>query len=162
MANLRIVTPPPPPLGQGLGLAKIGPAGARRGPHNGIFGHKNGYTGRFFLRFKTFFRGFAGCPTVWEGSETVADWLWAPLTGEGVPPPLFENFPKFFWEICFKFFFSSKNTFYGFPGPKKVFLSKRIFFRLQCFFLGLSHFWACGPRETPRTGRRGPKTVFWP
>ena len=65
-------------------LAIFGPAapgkppGRAAGAPKRYFGHKNGHTGRF-PGLKTFFRGFAGCPTVLEGSQTVGDQLWAPL-----------------------------------------------------------------------------------
>ena len=170
-------------------------------PQNGILAIKRA-TVVDFLRLKTFFRRFAGCPTVWEGSEAVIDQSWTPLGGgppHGAgPEKLWKNFQnlfskKKFWSkntfygfpgpknvfltkktFCLKKYFSglmrfskkifkknwSKNTFYGFPGPKKVFLSKKN--SPKIFFLGLRHFRACGPWETPRTGPRGPKTVSWP
>ena len=57
-----------------------------RDPEN----HQNGIlaitraTGVDFLRLNTFFRGYAGCWTVWEGSEAVTDQSGTPLGG-GVP-----------------------------------------------------------------------------
>ena len=86
-------------------------------PQDGPQGPQNGHTHAFSV-LKNFFQGFAGCPTVLEGSETVGDQSWTALTGEGGgPPPRAKDFPK---KIS-KIFFRPKTHFMGSQGQKKCF-----------------------------------------
>ena len=125
------------------------PQDGRQGPQNGILAIKTATRGDF-LRLKTFLRGFAGCPTVWEGSETVADQFWTPL---------FEKFPKIFGKFFSKKHFWSKNTFYGFPGLKKsVFERTKIDPNFCCRNLGILE--PAAPGKPPGRAVGAPKRYF--
>ena len=82
-----------------------------------------------------------------------------PLWGGGVPPGR-GRARKFLQIFSKKKFVWSKNTFYGFPGPKNVFLSK--YFFAELFFLSRTNFGPLVPGKPPGRAAGGPKRYFGP